>query len=93
MIEEHLQEVRCLRQRLEESIRTNERLRQQLEERLATNGRDGGIVAFTDLEMSKLSLLYLRSYINKPFFVQGLPLTSTFRDWTRSLNCPMRSES
>uniref|UniRef100_A0A3Q3GNW7 Si:ch211-242b18.1 n=1 Tax=Labrus bergylta TaxID=56723 RepID=A0A3Q3GNW7_9LABR len=36
LIEEHLQEVRCLRQRLEESIRTNERLRQQLEERLAT---------------------------------------------------------
>ncbi|XP_047188050.1 myomegalin-like isoform X4 [Scophthalmus maximus] len=42
LIEEHLQEVRCLRQRLEESIRTNERLRHQLEERLATGGRDGG---------------------------------------------------
>uniref|UniRef100_I3JV54 Si:ch211-242b18.1 n=1 Tax=Oreochromis niloticus TaxID=8128 RepID=I3JV54_ORENI len=42
LIEEHLQEVRCLRQRLEESIRTNERLRQQLEEKLATTGRDGG---------------------------------------------------
>ncbi|KAM9844848.1 LOW QUALITY PROTEIN: myomegalin [Aulostomus maculatus] len=42
LIEEHLQEVRCLRQRLEESIRTNERLRQQLEERLASSGRDGG---------------------------------------------------
>ncbi|XP_039998702.1 myomegalin-like isoform X3 [Xiphias gladius] len=42
LIEEHLQEVRCLRQRLEESIRTNERLRQQLEERLATTRRDGG---------------------------------------------------
>uniref|UniRef100_A0A667WND0 Olduvai domain-containing protein n=1 Tax=Myripristis murdjan TaxID=586833 RepID=A0A667WND0_9TELE len=40
--QEHLREVRCLRQRLEESIRTNERLRQQLEERLATTGRDGG---------------------------------------------------
>ncbi|XP_035803441.2 myomegalin isoform X3 [Amphiprion ocellaris] len=42
LIEEHLQEVRCLRQRLEESIRTNERLRQQLEQKLATTGRDGG---------------------------------------------------
>ncbi|XP_068557567.1 myomegalin-like isoform X2 [Cebidichthys violaceus] len=42
LIEEHLREVRCLRQRLEESIRTNERLRLQLEERLASNGRDGG---------------------------------------------------
>lgn len=46
LIEEHLQEVRCLRQRLEESIRTNERLRQQLEEKLATTGRDGGNAAF-----------------------------------------------
>ncbi|KAM9322882.1 myomegalin-like [Pholidichthys leucotaenia] len=42
LIEEHLHEVKCLRQRLEESIRTNERLRQQLEEKLATTGRDGG---------------------------------------------------
>lgn len=46
LIEEHLQEVRCLRQRLEESIRTNERLRLQLEEKLPTTGRDGGSVAF-----------------------------------------------
>ncbi len=45
LIEEHLREVRCLRQRLEESIKTNERLRQQLEERLATTGRDGGTEA------------------------------------------------
>ncbi|XP_037131629.1 myomegalin isoform X7 [Syngnathus acus] len=42
VIGEHLREVRCLRQRLEESIRTNERLRQQLEEKLANPGRDGG---------------------------------------------------
>ncbi|XP_077470808.1 myomegalin [Stigmatopora argus] len=42
LIEEHLREVRCLRQRLEESIRTNERLRQQLEGKLANPGRDGG---------------------------------------------------
>ncbi|XP_028283911.1 myomegalin isoform X3 [Parambassis ranga] len=42
LIEEHLREVRVLRQRLEESIRTNERLRQQLEEKLATTRRDGG---------------------------------------------------
>ncbi|MEQ2174269.1 hypothetical protein GOODEAATRI_006162 [Goodea atripinnis] len=41
LIEEHLQEVRCLRQRLEESIRTNEQLRQQLEQKLASTGRDG----------------------------------------------------
>ncbi|XP_077579746.1 myomegalin-like isoform X2 [Stigmatopora nigra] len=42
LMEEHLREVRCLRQRLEESIRTNERLRQQLEGKLANPGRDGG---------------------------------------------------
>uniref|UniRef100_A0A4W5PBN4 Myomegalin-like n=1 Tax=Hucho hucho TaxID=62062 RepID=A0A4W5PBN4_9TELE len=41
VIKEHLREVQCLRQHLEESIRTNERLRQQLEERLTTTGRDG----------------------------------------------------
>ncbi|XP_058887725.1 myomegalin isoform X4 [Acipenser ruthenus] len=42
LIEEHLGEIRSLRQRLEDSIRTNERLRQQLEERLALAGRDSG---------------------------------------------------
>ncbi|KAM4552804.1 myomegalin isoform 4-T4 [Odontesthes bonariensis] len=42
LIEEHLWEIRNLRQRLEESIRTNERLRQQLEEKVASAGRDGG---------------------------------------------------
>ncbi|MBN3302301.1 MYOME protein, partial [Amia calva] len=42
LIEEHLNEIRSLRQRLEDSIRTNDRLRQQLEERLATAGRDSG---------------------------------------------------
>ncbi|XP_056277540.1 myomegalin-like isoform X4 [Pseudoliparis swirei] len=42
LIEEHLREVRILRQRLEESMRTNDRLRLQLEERLASTGRGGG---------------------------------------------------
>ncbi|XP_030630521.1 myomegalin [Chanos chanos] len=42
LIEEHLREIRSLRQRLEDSIRTNERLRQQLEDRLTASGRDGG---------------------------------------------------
>ncbi|KAG7457198.1 hypothetical protein MATL_G00243970 [Megalops atlanticus] len=42
LIEEHLREIRGLRQRLEDSIRTNERLRQQLEERLAATGRHDG---------------------------------------------------
>lgn len=42
LIEEHLREIRTLRQHLEDSIRTNERLRQQLETRLANATRDGG---------------------------------------------------
>ncbi|XP_060917461.1 CDK5 regulatory subunit-associated protein 2 isoform X3 [Labrus mixtus] len=37
---EHLQEIRALRQRLEESIRTNDRLREQLEKRLAEVEKD-----------------------------------------------------
>ncbi|XP_057182795.1 myomegalin-like isoform X3 [Triplophysa rosa] len=40
VIEEHLREIRSLRQRLEDSIRTNERLRQQLEGRLSTAARE-----------------------------------------------------
>ncbi|KAK7159966.1 hypothetical protein R3I94_006106 [Phoxinus phoxinus] len=36
VIEEHLREIRSLRQRLDDSIRTNERLRQQLQGRLST---------------------------------------------------------
>ncbi|XP_064420348.1 CDK5 regulatory subunit-associated protein 2 isoform X3 [Latimeria chalumnae] len=37
---EHLQEIRILRQRLEDSIRTNDRLRKQLEQRLSESERD-----------------------------------------------------
>ncbi|XP_076873634.1 myomegalin isoform X3 [Brachyhypopomus gauderio] len=40
-MEEHVMEIRSLRQRLEDSILTNDRLRQQLEERLVTPSRDG----------------------------------------------------
>uniref|UniRef100_A0A8C4SJ43 Phosphodiesterase 4D interacting protein n=1 Tax=Erpetoichthys calabaricus TaxID=27687 RepID=A0A8C4SJ43_ERPCA len=42
LIEEHLSEIRSLRQRLEDSICTNDRLRKQLEERLSSAGRDTG---------------------------------------------------
>ncbi|XP_036437312.1 myomegalin isoform X3 [Colossoma macropomum] len=42
LMEEHLREIRSLRQRLEDSIHTNDRLRQQLEDRLASMARDGG---------------------------------------------------
>lgn len=42
LLAEHLQEIRALRQRLEESIRTNDRLREQLERRLAEVEKDPG---------------------------------------------------
>ncbi|XP_030352273.1 myomegalin-like isoform X4 [Strigops habroptila] len=42
LLEEHLVEIRSLRQRLEESICTNDRLREQLERRLASTGKASG---------------------------------------------------
>lgn len=42
LMKEHLREIRGLRQRLEDSIQTNDRLRQQLEERLARTAADKG---------------------------------------------------
>lgn len=42
LLGEHLQEIRALRLRLEESIRTNDRLREQLEKKLAEMEMDSG---------------------------------------------------
>ncbi|XP_029003245.1 myomegalin isoform X13 [Betta splendens] len=42
LMKEHLREIRSLRQRLEDSIQTNDRLRQQLEEKLARIAADKG---------------------------------------------------
>ena len=42
MMKEHLREIRSLRQRLEDSIQTNDRLRLQLEERLARTNTEKG---------------------------------------------------
>ncbi|XP_047442806.1 myomegalin isoform X4 [Mugil cephalus] len=42
LMKEHLREIRSLRQRLEDSIHTNDRLRQQLEERLARTAAEKG---------------------------------------------------
>ncbi|XP_039983654.1 LOW QUALITY PROTEIN: myomegalin [Xiphias gladius] len=42
LMKEHLREVRSLRQRLEDSIQTNDRLRQQLEDRLARAATEKG---------------------------------------------------
>ncbi|KAM9358453.1 myomegalin [Symphorus nematophorus] len=42
LMKEHLREIRSLRQRLEDSIQTNDRLRQQLEERLARTASEKG---------------------------------------------------
>ncbi|XP_072198832.1 myomegalin isoform X2 [Excalfactoria chinensis] len=43
LLEEHLVEIRSLRQRLEESICTNDRLREQLERRLASTGKPSSL--------------------------------------------------
>ncbi|KAM3620473.1 uncharacterized protein V6R79_024077 [Siganus canaliculatus] len=42
LMKEHLKEIRSLRQRLEDSIQTNDRLRQQLEEKLARTTTEKG---------------------------------------------------
>lgn len=42
LLEEHLGEIRNLRQRLEESICINDRLREQLEQRLSSAARGSG---------------------------------------------------
>ncbi|XP_069378801.1 myomegalin isoform X4 [Paralichthys olivaceus] len=42
LMKEHLREVRSLRERLEDSIHTNDRLRQQLEDRLARTSTEKG---------------------------------------------------
>lgn len=42
LLEEHLGEIRNLRQRLEESICINDRLREQLEHRLSSTARGSG---------------------------------------------------
>lgn len=42
LLEEHLSEIRILRQRLEESICTNDRLREQLETRLTSVAKISG---------------------------------------------------
>lgn len=42
LLGEHLQEIRALRKRLEESILTNDRLREQLEKKLAEVEKDPG---------------------------------------------------
>ncbi|XP_075342190.1 myomegalin isoform X8 [Odontesthes bonariensis] len=42
LMKEHLREIRSLRQRLEDSIQTNDRLRQQLEERLSRTAAEKG---------------------------------------------------
>ncbi|KAK2872302.1 hypothetical protein Q8A67_022199 [Cirrhinus molitorella] len=46
LLAEHLQEIRALRQRLEETIRTNERLREQLERKLQEAEKDSATNIF-----------------------------------------------
>ncbi|XP_051951659.1 myomegalin-like isoform X2 [Xyrauchen texanus] len=54
LMEEHLREIRTLRQRLEDSIRTNDRLRKQLEEKLASSAQNGAGGAPTNIYIQGL---------------------------------------
>ncbi|NWT93026.1 MYOME protein, partial [Urocynchramus pylzowi] len=56
LLEEHLVEIRNLRQRLEESICTNDRLREQLERRLASTGKGGGLPSDVYAQTPELGL-------------------------------------
>lgn len=59
LLEEHLGEIRSLRQRLEESICVNDRLREQLQHRLSStareNGRQGPVSVPTEGNVSRQS--------------------------------------
>ncbi|KAM9820920.1 LOW QUALITY PROTEIN: CDK5 regulatory subunit-associated protein 2 [Neosynchiropus ocellatus] len=55
LLAEHLQEIRALRQRLEESICTNDRLREQLEKRLAEVEKDSATNIFIHGSKEKLA--------------------------------------
>ncbi|XP_042663096.1 myomegalin isoform X2 [Tyto alba] len=56
LLEEHLVEIRSLRQRLEESICTNDRLREQLERRLASTGKASGLPSDVYAQTPELGL-------------------------------------
>ncbi|NXK36875.1 MYOME protein, partial [Piprites chloris] len=56
LLEEHLMEIRSLRQRLEESICTNDRLREQLERRLASTSKASGLPSDVYAQAPELGL-------------------------------------
>ncbi|KAM9543323.1 myomegalin [Guaruba guarouba] len=56
LLEEHLVEIRSLRQRLEESICTNDRLRKQLEHCLASTGKASGLSSDVYAQSPELGL-------------------------------------
>ncbi|XP_041064490.1 myomegalin isoform X4 [Carcharodon carcharias] len=64
MLEEHLREIRTMRQRLEESIHTNNRLREQLEMRLAAAAKENA-VAPTNIYIQGLETMTQLSQENR----------------------------
>ncbi|KAM5160760.1 myomegalin-like [Callospermophilus lateralis] len=59
LLEEHLGEIRNLRQRVEESICINDRLREQLEHRLSSTARDSGSTShFYSQSLESMPQLY-----------------------------------
>jgi len=66
LLEEHLGEIRNLRQRLEESICVNDRLREQLQHRLSStareNGMQGPVSVLTEGKATRQSLTLFSSF-------------------------------
>lgn len=68
LLGEHLQEIRALRLRLEESIRTNDRLREQLEKKLAEVEKDSGTQEFGFCSWYNLQVVVLL-FVNRIYFL------------------------
>ncbi|XP_053549062.1 myomegalin isoform X2 [Bombina bombina] len=81
LLEEHLAEIRNLRQRLEESIRTNDRLREQLEEKLTSAARGNG--SPTNIYIQGLESLPQLSNENRALREENLSLQVRISQITR----------
>ncbi|XP_059840428.1 myomegalin isoform X5 [Hypanus sabinus] len=81
LLEEHFREIRVMRQRLEESIHTNDRLREQLEMRLATAAKEN-TVAPTNIYIQGLEIMTQLSDENR-----------MLRDEIQTLQCQLTQVS
>lgn len=73
LLEEHLGEIRNLRQRLEESICVNDRLREQLQHRLSSTARESGRRGPASVPMeATVPKAELHSFLSPPMFFPAL---------------------